>query len=62
MQEKIQDAGNYFIMHDAGNYCYLINKQKLFFNFGYYEMLRVMALGILALGIMSHWLFWHWVL
>ena len=55
MCEKIQNAVNYLILRGAGNY--LINNEKLFFSFGYY-----VTLGIMALGIMSHWVFWHWVL
>ena len=34
MLQKIQAAGNYFLMKDAGNY--LLNNEKLVFNFMYY--------------------------
>ena len=57
MGEKIQDAGNYLIMQEAGNYLimqeagnYLMNKQKLFFTFGYFVTLGKNGIGYFGIG------------
>ena len=50
MCEKIQGADNYWTIQDAGNY--LINNEKLVFNFGYYITLGIMPLSVMELVIM----------